>query len=409
MIQREHYMQKLRDLRDKNVIKVATGIRRAGKSTLLQMFRQELVDDGIDMAATQYINFEDPAFYRPGDWRGIYDHVVERLVPGAKNYIFLDELQNIKEFERLADGLFVHPDVDLYITGSNAYFMSSDLATLLSGRYIEILVLPLSFAEYYAFFSTDTSLDRREKFDRYVRLGGFPEVANFIADGLDRQIPDYLATVYNTVVEKDIMTRYNFSPNPVFDNVLRFALDSVGSLVSPSNIRNVVNSDRRGAKQVSIERIDNYLRAFTEGFILSEAQRFDVKGKNLLKSLSKFYVVDTGLRNNLLGKEAGDSGHLLENIVYLELIRRGNRVFVGKVDDKEVDFVVQTLDGYTEYYQVAETMLGKDTRERELTSLSKISDHNIKYIITNDPGDASHQGIRQVNVIDWLLEAEVAS
>ena len=404
MIQRDFYMQKLRTLRDKNLIKVATGIRRAGKSTLLQMFRQELIDGGVAAEATRYINFEDPAFYRPDDWRGIYDDILAQLVPGTKNYVFLDELQNIKEFERLADGLFVHPDIDLYITGSNAYFMSSDLATLLSGRYIEIRVLPLSFAEYDAFFADDTTLNRREKFDRYLRLGGFPEVANLIKDGLDGQVPDYLNAVYNTVVEKDIMTRYNFSPNPVFDNVLRFTLDSIGNLVSPSNIRNVVNSDRRSAKQVSIERIDNYLQAFTGGFILSEAKRFDVKGKNLLKSLSKYYVVDTGLRNNLLGKDAQDNGHLLENIVYLELIRRGNRVFVGKVDNKEVDFVVQTLEGYTEYYQVTETMLGEQTRARELASLRKINDHNPKYIITNDPGDTSYDGIRQVNVIDWLLE-----
>ncbi|MDR3297850.1 MAG: ATP-binding protein [Candidatus Nomurabacteria bacterium] len=404
MIKRERYLDKLRQLKDKNLIKVATGIRRAGKSTLLQMFRQELIDGNVDKAATQYINFEDPAYYRPNDWRGIYDEIIKNLVQGDKNYIFLDEVQNIKEFERLADGLFVHPDVDLYITGSNAYMLSGELATLLSGRYIEIRVFPLSFAEYYEFFADDTSLDRTEKFDRYLQFGGFPEVANLIHDGLDGQINDYLSMVYNTVIEKDIMTRYNFAPNPVFDNVLRFALDSVGSLISPNNIRNTINDDRKSEKKVSLERIDNYLRAFTESYIISQALRYDIKGKNLLKTLNKYYSIDTGLRNNLLGKDSSDSGHLLENVVYLELVRRGYSVWIGKIDDKEVDFVVKTKDGYTEYYQVAETMLGEETRERELASFNKINDHNPKYVITRDPGDTSYSGIKQVNIVDWLLE-----
>jgi predicted AAA+ superfamily ATPase len=401
MIKREEYLKRLRQLKGANLIKVATGIRRAGKSTLLQMFRQELIDGGVSKAATQYINFEDPAFYRPDDWRGIYDEIVKNLVGGEQNYVFLDEIQNIKEFERLVDGLFVHPDIDLYVTGSNAFLLSSELATLLSGRYIEIKVLPLSFAEYFEFFREETGLDRNEKFERYVRLGGFPEVANMLAGGLDQQVGDYLTTIYNTVVEKDIMTRYNFAPNPVFDNVLRFALDSVGSTVSPNNIRNMLSADR--GDSVSLERVDNYLRAFTESFILDKALRFDIKGKNLLKTLNKYYCIDTGLRNNLLGKDSSDSGHLLENVVYLELARRGNKVWVGKVDEKEVDFVVQTKDGYTEYYQVAETMLGEETRERELAPFARIADHNQKFIITRDAGEYSHNGIRQVNVVGWLL------
>lgn len=405
MIRREQYMQKLRALRDQNLIKVATGIRRAGKSTLLQMFRQELIDSGVEIKATQYINFEDPDYNRPDDWRGIYNNIKDSLIADTKNYIFLDEIQNIKEFEKLANGLFVHPNVDLYITGSNAYLLSGELATLLSGRYIEIHVLPLSFAEYYEFFANDTNLSRADKFERYVRLGAFPEVANLISNGLASQVSDYLTAIYGTVVEKDIMTRYKFSPNPVFDNVLRFALDSIGSLLSPNNIRGAINNDRQDTKLVSTERIDNYLRTFTESYVLIDAPRFDVKGKMLLKTLHKYYAVDTGLRNNLLGKDSADKGHLLENIVFLELLRRGNRVFVGKIDDKEVDFVVQTLDGYTEYYQVAETMAGKETRKRELASLNKITNHNPKYIITNDLGSTSHEGIRQVNIIDWLLGA----
>lgn len=404
MIQREQYLAKLRQLRDTNLIKVATGIRRAGKSTLLQLFRQELIDHDVNRAATQYINFEDPSYYRPDDWRGIYDEITNNLVPGEKNYIFLDEIQNIREFERLVDGLFVHPDIDLYITGSNAYMLSGELATLLSGRYIEIRVLPLSFAEYYEFFAADTTLDRTEKFERYMRLGSFPEIANLLHDGIDAQIPDYLGMVYDTVVEKDIMTRYNFAPNPVFDGVLRFTLDSIGSLLSPNNIRNVINDNRKSDKKVSLERVDNYLQAFSESFLLHRADRYDIRGKTLLRTLHKYYCVDTGLRNNLLGKDGVDSGHLLENIVYLELIRRGYQVWVGKIDEKEVDFVVRTPDGYTEYYQVAETMLGGGTRQRELAPFAKVSDHNPKYIITRDPGEASYSGVRQMNVVEWLLD-----
>ena len=404
MIKREHYLAKLRQLKDQNLIKVATGMRRTGKSTLLQMFRQELADSNVDIAATQYINFEDPSYYRPDNWRGIYDEIVQNLVSGDKNYIFLDEIQNIKEFERLIDGLFVHPDIDLYVTGSNAYLLSSELATLLSGRYIEIHVLPLSFAEYYGYFSHDHRLDRSEKFEQFMHFGGLPEVANLLHNGLDAQIPDYLRMVYNTVVEKDILTRYNFSPNPVFDSVMRFSLDSIGSLFSPNNVRNVINDSRRSAPQVSLGRIDNYLQAFTESFILYRADRYDVKGKNLLRTLHKYYVVDTGLRNNLLGKDSVDNGHLLENIVYLELIRRGNQVHVGKVDSKEVDFVVNTPSGYTEYYQVVESMFGESVKQRELAPFRNVHDHSPKYILTRDPGDKSYDGVRQVNVIDWLLD-----
>ena len=303
----------------------------------------------------------------------------------------------------MVDGLFVHPNVDVYVTGSNAYMLSGELATLLSGRYIEVFVLPLSFAEYYDFFQDEAELSRVEKFERFTRVGGFPEVANLVKAGISGQIPDYLSAIYNTVVEKDIISRYNFSPNPVFDNVLSFAFDSVGSLVSPNNIKNKINAERDAEKKVSLERIDRYLLAFRKSFIIFQAKRYDIKGKNLLKTLDKYYAVDTGLRNYLLGKESDDTGHLLENLVYLELLRRGYRIWVGKVDDKEVDFVARTPEGYTEYYQVADSVLDAATRIRELASFAKIGDHNPKYLITRDPGDASHNGIRQINIIDWLL------
>jgi predicted AAA+ superfamily ATPase len=403
MIEREKYMSKLHSLKDKNLIKVATGIRRAGKSTLFQMFSQELINKGVNINAIQYINFEDPTFYRPNDWLSIYNQIVKNLQKNQKNYIFLDEIQNIKEFERLTDGLFIHKDIDLYITGSNAYFLSGDLATLLSGRYIEINVLPLSFSEYIKFFENDKSLTNSDKFEQYLRLGGFPEVANLLADGLTLQVPHYLQTIYNTVVTKDIIKRNNFKLNEIFDNVLHFTLDSIGSSISVNNIKNAINATKQYTKQVSLERIDNYMQALIDGYILLRTKRFDIKGKKIFKTLNKYYSIDTGLRNNLLGKDASDNGHLLENIVYLELIRRENRVFVGKINEKEVDFVAQTLNGYTEYYQVAETLLDKGTRERELASLYKINNHNPKYIITRDLGDKSYDGIRQINIIDWLL------
>lgn len=394
---------KLRQLKDKNLIKVITGMRRAGKSTLLAMFRQELVETGVAKEATHYFNFDDPAYNRPDDWQGIYQEVKNTLLVGQKNYVFLDEIQNIKEFEKLADGLFLLKEVDLYVTGSNAFFLSSELATLLTGRYLEIKVFPLSFSEYHDFFSFERELSRGEKFERYRKFGGLPEVANFIAGGIDEQVGDYLLTVYNSIVQKDIIPRYNFGPNVIFDNVLRFALDSVGSIVSPNNIKNSINAWRQGEKQVSVERVDNYLQALTSSFILYKAERYDVKGKALLRTLNKYYVVDSGIRNAILGKDDTDVGHILENIVYLELLRRGNQVWIGKVDDKEVDFVVRDSEGGTEYYQVVESMIGEEVRRRELTVFNKIADHNPKYILTLVGGGESYNGVRVVNVIDWLL------
>jgi predicted AAA+ superfamily ATPase len=396
-------MEKLDQLRDANLIKVVSGIRRSGKSIILQMFRQKLVNSGVDLARTQFINFEDPDYNSSDSWRDIYDKIKAKLSPNKKNYIFLDEIQNISGFEKLADGLFVNPDVDLYITGSNAYFLSSELATLLTGRYIEIKVLPLSFAEYYEYFREDTTLDRNGKFDQYIRYGAFPEVANFLKNGIDAQIPDYLSSVFNTIIRKDIIPRYNFRSYPIFESVIKFAFDSVGSLVSSNSIKNSLNA--ASDEKIGVERVDHYLEALMSGFILYRAERYDIKGKKLLRTLNKYYPVDTGLRYVLLGRDiSGDKGHILENIVYLELLRRGNQVWVGKANEKkEVDFIVRTPQGYTEYFQVADTIIDEATRTRELEPLYAVNDHNAKYIITRDPGEWSHNGIRQIKVVDWLL------
>jgi predicted AAA+ superfamily ATPase len=407
MIKRKAYLDKLHQLEKANVIKVLTGIRRAGKSTILQMFRQEVVDAGTPTQATQYINFEDPDFQRSDDWHDIYDEIKSNLVSGKKNYIFLDEIQQVKEFERLADGLFILDDVDLYITGSNAYFLSGELATFLTGRYMEIMVLPLSFAEYHDFFKAHHDLDRTEKFERYLKYGGFPEVANFIKSDIEAQIPDYLETIYKTIVEKDIIPRYDIRSRDAFDRILKFTVDSVGSKVSVNSIRNSLNTERQATEQIGVERVDNYLTALTNSYILRKVDRFDIKGKEILRTLDKYYLIDTGLRNMLLGKDfAVDRGHTLENVVYLELLRRGYQVWIGKAGDKEVDFVARRADGTTEYYQVTNHMQIDKVIRREVAALDSIADHNAKFIITRDPGEKSYNGIEQVNVIDWLLQEQ---
>jgi predicted AAA+ superfamily ATPase len=403
LIKRQNYLDSLWDLKDRNFVKVATGIRRVGKSTIMQMFAQRLMDEGVDPKAIQSFNFEKPELALIKDWSKINKMIESDLVPNTRNYIFLDEVQNLPEFQHLILGLFTRSDVDLYVTGSNSYLLSGQLATLLAGRYLQLHILPISFKEYHDLFKDETEITDQEKLDRYLKWGGFPEVVNFIYDGLTRQVPDYFNMIYQTVVENDIRSRFKFSTNGVFSEVLRFALDSVGSLISPNNIRNTINSDRKYERPISLERIENYLAAFTHSYVLDKVERYDLKGKNILKTLNKFYCVDTGLRNSITDNESPDSGHLLENLVYTELIRRGYTVRIGKYYDKEIDFVAKNPDGYTEYYQATNTMVAEDTRRREITPLESINDHNPKYIITRDYGESSYNGIKQINAVDWLL------
>jgi predicted AAA+ superfamily ATPase len=398
-IKREQYMKKLRKLRDEHIIKVLVGVRRCGKSILLEMFRDELLVSGVNEKQITYINFEEPETIdaKIYTWRDVYEQIRSGLQPDKMNYVFLDEVQNVPEFERMVDGLQAKKYVDLYITGSNAWFMSSQIATLLSGRYIEIKMLPFSFAEYVLAYDNPNV---EQLFQEYMNYGAFPQVADFVKTSKYDLVNDYLTGIYNTVMVKDVMTRQGASNTKTATNIMRFMLDNIGNMTSPKGISDTMTADNQA---VSRPTVVNYLLALEESFLLYSAERFDVKGKKLLQNYEKYYAVDMGLRRVVLGSKAGvNTGRILENVVYLELLRRGNVVRVGRAGEKEIDFVVIDVKGDTSYYQVALTVRDENTLKRELSSLRGIDD-NPKYLLTLDPEERNFDGIRQINVIKWLL------
>lgn len=392
MVKREGYLDKIKKLKDKQVIKVVTGVRRCGKSTLLQQFRDYLRECGVDNSHIIAINFEDLAFEHLHDYKALYSYVTERLVPGQMTYVFLDEIQTVSDFQKAVDSLFIQENVDVYITGSNAHMLSGELATLLSGRYIEIRMLPLSFAEYYELVGGD----RRTAWNSYFTHGGFPYTAQLDDDAVRRE---YLSGIYNTVLLKDIVSRKRIQDVPLLESVIKFLFDNIGNTVSSKKISDSLTSYGRKTTSVTVE---NYIEALMESFILYKAGRYDIKGKQYLKSLEKYYLVDVGLRRLLLGDKYSDIGHILENIVYLELIRRGYRVSIGKIGNLEIDFVAGNGDNRI-YYQVAASVLDPSTFAREITPLKKVNDHYPKFIITMDELSINEDGIRQINVIDFLL------
>ena len=392
MVKREGYLDKIKKLKDKQVIKVVTGVRRCGKSTLLQQFRDYLRECGVDNSHIIAINFEDLAFEHLHDYKALYSYVTERLVPGQMTYVFLDEIQTVSDFQKAVDSLFIQENVDVYITGSNAHMLSGELATLLSGRYIEIRMLPLSFAEYYELVGGD----RRTAWNSYFTHGGFPYTAQLDDDAVRR---DYLSGIYNTVLLEDIVSRKRIQDVPLLESVIKFLFDNIGNTVSSKKISDSLTSYGRKTTSVTVE---NYIEALMDSFILYKAGRYDIKGKQYLKSLEKYYLVDVGLRRLLLGDKYSDIGHILENIVYLELIRRGYRVSIGKIGNLEIDFVAENGDNRI-YYQVAASVLNPSTFAREITPLKKVNDHYPKFIITMDELSINEDGIRQINVIDFLL------
>ena len=399
MIERKEYLDELKKWMNKDLIKVVTGIRRCGKSTLFELFISYLKETGISDEQIIQINLES-ADYDFKDYKELYQYIVSKLSDDKNYYVFLDEVQNVVAFQKAVDSLYIKKNVDVYITGSNAYLLSGELATLLSGRYIEIKMLPLSFREYVTAFNEDNYY---QLFLNYMKNGGMPgeiDILKSNPDGVDK----YLDGIFSTIVYKDIMARKNIVDKMLLESVLKFVFDSVGSSVSPKKI-----SDTLTSKGISTSNhtVDHYINAFLESFLIYKAERFDVKGKNLLAREYKFYVVDTGLRSYLLGKKADrDMGHILENIVYLELIRRGYKVYVGKVDDGEIDFVAQNREGL-KYYQVALTVRDDLVLERELKSLQKTGDYYPKYLLTLDMDlNADYDGIKKINVVDWLLGEE---
>lgn len=397
-ILRKHYLDKLSVLKDKNFIKVATGVRRCGKSTLMSQF-QELLRHENPNVSIMAINMDMPEFRFLADknWKEIYDYIIKNLNPKEINYIFIDEVQNVSEFEKLLEGLYVNPKIDLYVTGSNAFLLSSELATLLTGRAFEINVLPFSFSEYLEFTEKNTNPDRA--FAEYIQTGGFPEAVKLSAEG-NFFVTEYLQTVFRNIFENDISFRHTIYGEESYQEVVNFLIDSIGSPVSAGNIAKVLTANK---KKIDNKTVSKYINSLVESYLFYKVNRFDIKGKQHLATQEKYYLVDLGFRTSLLGKElVSDAGHLLENVVYLELIRRNNQVWIGKVNQFEVDFIVRNNDGYTQYIQVSQTVQDKATLERELKPLNMISDHFEKLLITMDYDTGTYNGIKKVNAIDWL-------
>ncbi|MBS4059853.1 MAG: ATP-binding protein [Bacteroidetes bacterium] len=400
MIQRETYLSKLRQLKNQNLIKVITGIRRSGKSTLLEAFKNELLSSGVSSRNIIFINFEERENLNFTNWTALYDEIIKSLIPDNKYYIFLDEVQLINDFEKLINSLFVKKNIDLYITGSNAYLLSSELATLLTGRYIAINIQPYSFKEYALANEDEKNTDRL--FRKYINESCFPEAVTLSRNSNDL-VKDYLQTIYDTVIIKDIAKRYKLRNIYNLHRIISFLFDSVGSYVSPTNI--AIELNKNSQKKISHNTIIKYLDYLTQSYILYAAPRYDIKGKELLTTNEKYYLVDLGLRNiTTTNKYDTDLGHKLENVVYFELFRRGGKVYVGKHNDKEIDFVVQKPNNEREYYQVAFTINDEKTFTREISALKNIKDNYPKYLLTLDFDNTSIDGIQKLNVIDWLLQ-----
>ena len=398
-ILRSHYLDVLKVLKGKNLIKVATGVRSCGKSTLMSQF-QDVLRSENEAASIISINFDMPdfRFLAEKSWKDVYDYIVEQLKNNVTNYVFIDEVQNVKEFEKLLEGLYVHPNIDLYVTGSNAFLLSSELATLLTGRAYEIHVLPFSFAEYLSFTGKSNNLDRA--FAAYIETGGFPEAVRLSADGNQFNL-DYLQMVFNTIFRNDISARRSIYSEESYLEVVNFLIDSIGSNVSATNIANTLKANK---KPIDNKTVSKYIDSLVESYLFYRVKRYDIKGKQHLATQEKYYLVDLGFRHALLGKELlSDAGHLLENVIYLELKRRNFQIWIGKTNNLEVDFVVRTKEGFTQYIQVSQTVQHPTTLARELAPLNSISDHHEKLLITMDFDTGTYNGIKKINAIDWLI------
>ena len=398
LIQREQYLAFLRRHKDQDVIKVVSGVRRCGKSTLFELFKQELLTSGVKANQIISINFEDLEFEPLQEYHALHEYIVERLILETPMYVFLDEVQHVPQFEKVVGSLFIKPNVDIYITGSNAYFMSSDIATLLTGRYVQVEMLPLSFKEFHSAYSQQ-NLSDMDIYNLYIEHSSFPRLVH-VED--DESIDEYLESILNTVILKDIVTRLKITDVPLLLDIIKYLLANIGSLINPTKIANTLTSYGRKTDNKTVEK---YLQGLKDGLLIYEVDRFDVKGKALLQRNAKYYVVDSAFRKFLLSRTDSDRGHILENIVYLELIRRGYRVYVGHLQNGEIDFVAK-MPHRLEYYQVSYSVMDDTTLRRELSPLEKLDDNYPKYLLTMDVlhKTDNHNGIEQKNVLDWLLE-----
>lgn len=396
MIDRKEYLGDLISFKEKKVIKVITGIRRCGKSTMFELYQDYLVSQGIEKERIVSINLEDGNYRMLRDPQRLYDYIENLLITGRMNYVFLDEIQQVPDFQRAVDWLYVKKNVDLYITGSNAFLLSGELATLLSGRYVEIKMLPLSFKEYVSAFPENQNV--AALYMNYLTNSSFPGTLEL---NRKKDVRAYLEGIYNTILLKDVVTRKRIADPALLESVVEFVFDNIGNLCSSTKVANTMTS---AGRRISVPTVEGYLAALRDSFIVYKADRYDVKGKQRLTTGAKYYVTDIGLRYYLLGTKQADMGHILENVVYLELLRRGYEVRVGKAGDAEVDFIAINDEG-EEYYQVSRTVMEEKTLRRELAPLESIHDHNPKYLLTMDfVPMVSHNGIKQMNALDWLLK-----
>lgn len=396
-VMRQEYFQQLLGWKDKKIIKVVTGIRRCGKSTLLKMFQEYLLEQGILKEQIIFINFEEYEYEELWEPKALYQYIKERILPDKMIYLILDEIQNVKEFQRVIDSFFVKENMDIYITGSNSYMLSGELATLLTGRYVQIEMLPFSFAEFVQMHGMEEGAERA--YQKYIGTSSFPFASFLSAE--QRQVQEYLRSIYDTIVLKDVVGRKKITDVMMLESVARFIADNIGNPLSTKKISDTMTSNGRS---INVRTVESYLAAFMETYIIYQAKRYEVKGKQYLKTLEKYYMVDIGLRNTMLGNTGqADTGHILENVIYLELIRRGYRVYVGKVDNLEVDFVAMNENGI-KYIQAAATVREEETLKRELKPLQKIADNYPKCIMTLDVDPpADYEGIRRFNALDYLL------
>lgn len=396
IIERKEYLNKLITWKDKQLIKIVTGVRRCGKSVLLKMYQDYLKNNGVKESQIVTINFEDLDYEELTNYKKLYNYLKEKLIPNKMTYIFLDEIQNVDQFPKVLDSFYIKDNVDIYVTGSNAHMLSSEIATMISGRYIQIEMLPLSFKEYME--STGNMNDRGIKYTEYLQNSSFPYALQL--KNQPDEIRDYLEGIYNTIVVKDIVHRKNITDTMMLKNILKFVFDNIGNPLSSKKISDTMTSLGR---KINSRTVEKYLEAFSESYIIYPAKRYNIKGKEYLKSLEKYYIVDIGMRYMLLGSKMMDTGHILENVVYLELLRRGYDVYVGKIDNYEVNFVAQNHKG-TIYYQVALTVRDEKTLQRELRPLQAIRNHYPKVILTMDEDpEIQYDGIRRINARDWLL------
>ena len=404
LINRKEYINKLWSYKDKDIIKVVTGLRRSGKSTLLELFRNKLIESGVKNEQIQFYNFELPENYLNKTWDTLYFEIKSKMIENKKNYIFLDEIQNIPDFEKLVDGLYASRNIDVYITGSNANLLSSELATILSGRYVEISILPFSFAEYLEFREIDIQnkyLNFELLFFDYVNETSLPKGIELRTEGYDK-VYEYLDSLYNTIIEKDISQRHKILDKRAFSNVLKFLAFNIGSQISPNSISKALKADNQSIHHSTVEKFIDYL---VESFVFYRVNRFDIKGRKQLATLEKYYLVDFGFLNILIGRDRkSDRGHILENAVYLELLRRGNKIWTGSLKNGEVDFAVKNKFGDIEYYQIAWSLPNQETEKREFAPLLSIKDNYPKYLLSTEAFPQGNSGIIHKNVFQWLLE-----